>query len=354
MQTDFLIIGQGLAGSLLTWELTQRGKHVVVIDTGRENASQVAAGIINPITGMRFVKTAEVETLLPAAYNCYDTLSAFFGQPFYIKKPMIRIFRDEAELAHCKTKLKQAGYAPFLGELNQTDQQLTGFSTPFGFIGQHQTGHLLTVALLARLKQYFMERTSYRQANVDYQAIQIDSAVHWQDIVAKQVIFCEGHQGSNNPWFSWLPFQLAKGEILTLAHQTILPDAILNYGNWVLPLAPDNVRIGATFDREYVDLQPSTQGRKALLNALKPYSLSLANSNIVEHQAGIRPCTLDKYPFIGKHPNNQKFAIFNGFGAKGSLQIPWYSQRFADFLINHTPLPPSCDVQRFQSTHFFG
>ncbi|MEQ1740807.1 MAG: NAD(P)-binding protein, partial [Methyloglobulus sp.] len=34
MQTDFLIIGQGLAGSLLAWALMQRGCKVVVVDTG--------------------------------------------------------------------------------------------------------------------------------------------------------------------------------------------------------------------------------------------------------------------------------------------------------------------------------
>ncbi len=54
---DFLIVGQGLAGSLLAWELMQRGAKVLIVDNGMPNASQVAAGLINPITGMRFAKT---------------------------------------------------------------------------------------------------------------------------------------------------------------------------------------------------------------------------------------------------------------------------------------------------------
>jgi len=52
---DFLIVGQGLAGSLMAWELMQRGKTVLIVDNGLENASRVAAGLINPVTGMRFV-----------------------------------------------------------------------------------------------------------------------------------------------------------------------------------------------------------------------------------------------------------------------------------------------------------
>jgi glycine/D-amino acid oxidase-like deaminating enzyme len=354
MQTDFLIIGQGLAGSLLAWELIQRGCKTVVVDTGKENASLVAAGIINPITGMRFAKMADVETLLPTAQNYYNQLSAYFGEQFYFDKQMLRIFRDEAELAHSKIRQRQTDYAPYLGELYPPYQSIKEFSTPFGFIEQRQTGHLLTVQLLTRLKQFFIERNSYRQGIVDYQAIQLDPIVHWQDITAKQVVFCEGYQGGQNPWFSWLPFQPAKGEILTLEHKVELPNAILNYGNWMLPFESGKVRIGATFDREQIDTQPSEQGKQTLLETLKPYSQGMAKSRIVNHQAGIRPCTPDRLPFIGKHPRINQIAIFNGFGAKGSLQIPWYAQRFADYLLNHNPLPSSCDVRRFQTTHFTG
>jgi hypothetical protein len=44
--------------------------------------------------------------------------------------------------------------------------------------------------------------------------------------------------------------------------------------------------------------------------------------------------------------------IFNGFGAKGSLQIPWYSKRFADYLLNNIPLPSACNIDRYYATHF--
>jgi glycine/D-amino acid oxidase-like deaminating enzyme len=352
MQVDFLIIGQGLAGSLLAWELMRRNCKVIVVDTGGWNASLVAAGIINPVTGMRFVKSPVVDILLPAAQNYYDDLSAFFQQPFYVAKPLLRIFRDEAELDLCNKRRNQAAYEPYLGELSKPDQTITGFKAAFGYIEQHQTGHLLTAPLLARLKQFFIEQNSYRLGTVDYQAIVPDALLYWQDISAKRVIFCEGYQGSQNPWFSWLPFQPAKGEILTLAHQAILPDAILNYGNWLLPLPAGKMRIGATFDREQINTQPSELGKVALLNKLKVFNPSLAKSIVIKHQAGVRPCTPDKYPFIGSHPKISQISIFNGFGAKGSLQIPWYSQQFADYLLTHKPLPHSCDIQRFQARHF--
>ncbi len=354
MQTDFLIIGQGLAGSLLGWELIQRGRRVIVIDNGKENASLVSAGLVNPITGLRFVKTPDIEELLPTACDYYRQLSAFFGQEFFIKKPMIRIFRDQVELDHCTLRQTQSAYTPYLGNLTLESQKVAPFSAPFGFIEQKQTGYLLTTKLLSCLKQYFIARNSYRQGVFDYPALQLSSSVLWKSIRANQVIFCEGHLASQNPWLSWLPLQPAKGEILTLSCQSAIPDAILNYGNWLIPTAPSKVRIGATFDREHLDIRPSKQGKETLLGALMTFNPSLAASPVVSHQAGIRPCTADKQPFIGKHPLNNQIAIFNGFGAKGSLHIPCYAGRFADYLLDHRPLPVSCDIQRYHAIHFPG
>ena len=48
MQVDFLIVGQGLAGTLLAQALRSRGQSVAVVDDGwRSSASQVAAACAN-------------------------------------------------------------------------------------------------------------------------------------------------------------------------------------------------------------------------------------------------------------------------------------------------------------------
>ncbi|EGW19898.1 NAD(P)/FAD-dependent oxidoreductase [Methylobacter tundripaludum] len=351
---DFLIIGQGLAGSLLAWELIQRGCKVVIVDNGRENASQVAAGLINPVTGMRFVKSADVDTLLPTAKHCYSQLADFFQQDFYSEKPMLRIFRSDSEFTNAHKRLSTPDYQAYLGDIQQPGKAIDNLATPFGFLKQKKTGYLLTRPLLSCLKAFFIANDSYRQADFDYRDIQLQPSLRWQDIAPKQIIFCEGYQATQNPWFCWLPFQPVKGEILTLQHQTELPDKILNYGNWLIPLNAHQIRIGATFDRENLDTQPTEQGKNDLLNALNQVSPGLTQANLINHQANIRPCTQDRQPFIGLHPQHKQLAIFNGFGAKGSLQIPWYSRHFADALLNGAPLPHSSNIQRHYETHFTG
>ena len=49
---NILIIGQGIAGSCLAWELKRRGSEFTVADRPvAETASRVAAGLVNPLTG---------------------------------------------------------------------------------------------------------------------------------------------------------------------------------------------------------------------------------------------------------------------------------------------------------------
>ena len=344
---DYLIIGQGLAGSLLAWELIQRGCKVVIVDNGRESASQVAAGLINPITGMRFVKSADVDAFLPAAKQLYSQLADFFQQEFYIEKPMLRIFRSESEFKNAGKRFNSPDYQAYLTDIQPPDTNIDILVTPFGFLEQKQTGYLLTRPLLSCLKAFFIAQDSYRQADFDYQDVRLQPSLHWQDIYPKHIIFCEGYKATQNPWFSWLPFQPVKGEILTLEHQTELPDKILNYGNWLIPLNDHRIRIGATFDRENLDTQTTEQGKNDLLHALNQISPALNDATVINHQANIRPCTQDRHPFIGWHPQHKKLAIFNGFGAKGSLQIPWHSRHFADALLNSAPLSQACNIQRY-------
>lgn len=351
MHIDYLIVGQGLAGSLLAWELIQRNCKVIIIDNGRENASQVAAGLINPVTGMRFVKSPGVDTFLPSAKSCYLTLEKFFNQTLYLEKSMLRVFQSDQEAVNGQKRLNDPGYQAYLESLSITSNTLKSIVAPSGCIIQKQTGYLLTKRLLASLKAFFIAQNCYRSGDFNYQDVQPELALRWRNVFPKRIIFCEGHHATQNPWFFWLPFQAVKGEILTYQINYELPDKIINYGNWLIPLGAGRIRIGASFDRENLNTLPTQEAKQALLNQFKKLKLDFSEQTLLKHEAGIRPCTLDKQPFIGQHPHYPQLSIFNGFGAKGSLQIPWYSRHFADALVNGTAISKQCDLQRYYATH---
>jgi len=344
-QVDYLIIGQGLAGSLLGWELMQRGCRVLVVDNQLENASQIAAGLINPVTGMRLVKSAEVDYLLPYAQQRYQALGQFFHQDFYIPKPLLRVIAHEKEQLQYQKRLKDPRYLDVLSEnLQLAPKQLIA---PRGLIQQKQTGYLSTTDLLKQLKEFFQAQGCYQAQQFDYSQLSFNTdSVSWQDTQAKKVIFCEGYQAIHNPWFNYLPFQLAKGEILSLRSEEKLIPEMLNYGRWFIPLTEYQFRIGASFENKQLDTKTSSAVKEELLAALFQVYPSLKSSQLEAHQANIRPTTLDKAPFIGLHPTQAQVAIFNGFGSKGSLQIPFYSAHFAEHLLNNTPLNELVDIKR--------
>ena len=95
---NILIVGQGLAGSLLGWRLLKAGHSVLIVDPGLEHtASRTAAGLINPITGKRLVKTEHLEECLPVAIRLYRQLGEFFGETFWHAKQQVRLFQSDEE-----------------------------------------------------------------------------------------------------------------------------------------------------------------------------------------------------------------------------------------------------------------
>lgn len=348
IEIDFLIVGQGLSGSLLAWELLQTQQKILIIDDGQINASKVAAGLINPVTGLRFVKSDQIESLLPYAKSFYAQLGRVFQQPFFIETPMLRILRSEKEVIAGKKRLQQQAYENYLEAIKPAPNYI---KSSFGVIQQKQTGYLLTENLLNALKNYFISLAAYQADQFDYDLLIPDISLKWKQIQCKKVIFCEGHHARYNPWFSWLPFQPVKGEIITAESKNELPDEILNFGHWLMPLDSGQFRLGATYDRDHLNLEPTEASKKQLFDSAKRYFPGLNINKINKHQAGIRPTTLDKQPFIGQHPKYHDLLIFNGFGSRGSLQIPWYCHRLVEYLINDQPLPESCDIQRYQSKY---
>jgi len=349
MQIDVLIVGQGLAGSLLAWTLWEHDFSFLIIDSGELNASQVAAGLINPVTGQRLVKSKEVDFLLPAAMACYQRLSQIFGQQVFTSMPMLRVLKNQREYEIACQRVSESNYQGFLRFF--TESRIFG-KVSVGLLEQQQTGYLNTRLLLAILRDFFAGKGLYRRVRLDYNDIALQPVLKWQDVEPRHIVFCEGHNAIGNPWFGRLPFQPAKGEILSCQSSSQMPAHILNFGHWLIPIDDHSFKLGATFEANYSDERSSEKARRTLLDSAVTCFPDLAPIAVQEQRAGIRPTTLDKQPFIGAHPRHSALHIFNGFGAKGSLQIPWYATRFVQSLRQQAIIPQNVHISRYYETHF--
>ena len=349
---DILIVGQGLAGSLLAWELIRRGKRIAIIDDGHNtSASRTAAGLINPLSGPRLAKIRDAETLLPTARALYRSLEQQFKTTFFHEKPMLRLFRTPADVDLWQRRHADPGTRAWLGERWEAGQAPGGISDRFGGFYQHRTGYLDTGRLLDTLRDFFIDTGCYRLARLDPNQFEPTAAggVRYEELQARRAIFCEGYRVQYNRWFSWLPTLPIKGEILTLRSTTPLPDAIINGGKWLIPIGDDLFRLGATYEGERTDCLPSEEATAELIDALSSLLDSPPKFEIVAHRVGIRPSTRDRRPLVGSHPTYSQILIFNGFGSRGVLQIPWYAARLAESIDGMNTVPPGADIRRFGS-----
>lgn len=346
---DFLIVGQGLAGTALAFALRRRGASFLLVDTGHgEAASRVAAGLLNPVTGPRLRLAREAARFLDTARAFYRDAERELGASFFQAREILRIIRTPAEVERWKIRRNDPEYAPFLGDL-----QKPGCFFPeaddraFGSCIIRRAAVVDTALFLERGRDYFLRNGLLVDGRLNGADLEFSSGgVSWNGIRVGMVVFCEGWKAGDNPWFRGLPFQHAKGEILTLRIPRPAPGLVINRGKWILPLGPDIVRAGSTFCWNPLDCDPTTAGRKQLEHAVRDILCISGATNVIAHEAGVRPCSHDQNPYAGRHPARGELAVLNGLGSKGALLAPLCAERLADYLLNNQPLDPLEDIQR--------
>lgn len=339
---DFIVVGQGLAGTLLALELERRGRRVLIADDGwRTAASRVAAGVLNPVTGMRIVKTLGADDLLPAAKRVYSALGERFGETFFREVPFYRFYSSEHER---EIKAKRAADPEYAGWISEDVPAGTlcggALADRLGGFFVHRAGWLDIPKLLDCARAEWRSRGVLLEENFDYGDVEISRAgTRWRGRdVRGGIIFCEGFRVRENPWFSHLKWQPAKGEFveLELAGTENFQAQILKGNVVAIPLGGARWRVGTNYDRETLDTKPTPEVAERLRRAFSAMFVKLpladAAPQLVAHRAGVRPAVQGALPKVGAHEKFPKLFLFNGFGSKGVTWIPLYAERFAEKL----------------------
>jgi glycine/D-amino acid oxidase-like deaminating enzyme len=343
MQVDYIIAGQGIAGSLLAWQLSQRGQRVLVYDAATQNASTASGGLINPVTGKRIVKTWMYDELLASAIQLYTQLSVHFGQQFLTQKDILNFFATRDEEALFDERMHQQ---PLLRKEDAGNWQ--GYFHHHYGVGKISPSYVLNVqGLLAALRDSFAKGGMLVQEHIDWSAVEMgEGQVRYKDVVAKKIICCEGAATMNNPYFSLLPLSLNKGEVI-IANIPGLPQSHVYYqGIKILPLSNGMFWVGSSFDWKYEHLQPTEAFRHRVEEQLN-YWLKLPYT-ITAHYADVRPSVVDHRLLCGIHPKHPQLGILNGLGTKGCSLSPYFSAQLADHLVNGTAILPDADINRFK------
>lgn len=344
---DYIIVGQGLSGSLLGWELLNKGFRIKLIDNGyQSSASMVAAGILNPITGMRIVKSWQVDAFLDVAKATYKELENELEVKFFKELEILRLFKNKEEVSYYEKRKVDQDYERYLGEYFEPGIFKETLNDHHGSFTIKEAGNLDTKIFLNSMREYFSNKKVLQEEPFDYEAVEIaESSACYKGIMCKKILFCEGYKATENPWFKDLKWNPNKGEILTVKLDYPLPDKVINSGKWLLPIGRGLYRAGSSFDWDHADNLNTQCGRQEIIKGLSQI-LKRDDIEVTNQEAGVRPCTKDTKPYIGLHGLHKSLGVFNGFGSKGTLMIPHYAKQFANFLHLGKPLDNSVNTGR--------
>lgn len=338
---DFIVVGQGLAGTLLALELEKRGRRVRVVDDGWTTAaSRVAAGVLNPVTGMRIVKTLGADDLLPAAKRIYAELGGRFGETFFHEVPFYRFYASEHERDVKAKRTADPEYDGWISEDVPAGTLCGGaLADRLGGFFVNRAGWLDIPKLLDRAREHLRSRGAVLEEKFDCAEVEVSRAgTRWRGReVRGGIIFCEGFRVRENPWFGHLKWQPAKGEFIEieLAGTENFQAQILKSSVVAIPLGGARWRVGTNYDREVLDSVPTpdvaSRLRRSFCAIFSP-SANPDDAKILAHRAGVRPAVQGAVPKVGAHEKFPGLFLFNGFGSKGVTQIPLYAERFAEKL----------------------
>ena len=155
---------------------------------------------------------------------------------------------------------------------------------------------------LTRARRFFSQKGVLKSTLFSYDQIDfLDHAVRWQGEEARYVVFCQGAQLQDNPFFKSLSFRPSCGDVLTLSSDS-LPDTFnLSFEKWLVPIGQHRFKFGATFDWEPFDMKNRARFCQLLLDYLKDYVC--ADVTVLSSHVARRCALQDGKPLCGRHPS---------------------------------------------------
>ncbi len=367
---DYIIIGQGLAGTLLAFFLLEQGQNILIIDNFTEGgSSKIAAGVVNPITGRRIVKSWRIDDFLPFAKKTYQRLEAQYNIKIWHDTSIIRTLKNAEDENEWLLRSSWADYQPFcksvLPPLTLLSPSRSGVTVsdpfnnkikPFYGYGEIQQAAQVDLSnLLSFFTEKWLNEGILRQEKFVYDALKTDDrGVFYENYTAKKIVFCEGAAGVKNPFFNYLPFNLDKGELLIVKIPNAGFTSIFKNNISIVPLKEkDHYWVGATNEWNSLHDLPTEEKKQLIIKELR--DILTIDFETIEHKAAFRPTVKDRRPLLGFHPQYPNLAVFNGLGTKGASLAPYWAAHFTSVLLSEgSPterggkLEQDVDIQRFQ------
>ena len=336
---DTLIVGQGLAGSLLSMALLERGEEVLIADDDRSVVcSRVAAGLFHPIVPRTGGLTWMAEDIFLRIEPFWRQVEMRIQLPLMHAMPMYYHAADEQAAQHWRQASEALG-TDWLGW--QLEPLRAAFTA--------RAGRVDIRAFCESLAARYQREGRLIRNPFAWESVHREGAYwQWGGFRFRRIVLCQGYRAAQEGPFGFLPFQLTKGELLTVrcAHQPV-PAAIHKKKAFVIPLGNALYRIGSSYSRFFSDDVPEEKRKAQLLAQALEVHPWLEGAELVSHEAGIRPTTGGRRPFLGEHPELKGVFVCNGWGSKGAALAGILIPAMLDVLAGRQNPLPETDIAQY-------
>ena len=337
---DVAVVGQGIAGSLLSWFLKQAGMKVLVIDESHMGSSSaLAAGIVNPVTGKSFVPSWNIGLFLPFALKTYREMESNLGISL-VKE--VNIIRSLYSIQDENTWFARSD-DPVVGMYIRDRADLSEFEgkvrPPYSYGETQGTFQVDLALLMENLKIKWLSSGNYLESKFDHNSIEFrDEGFYYQGIKFRKVVFCEGYRAKENKFFPGLGMGPSKGEVLLVKipganFRKMYKDQI-----FIVHQYNDIYWVGSGYQWNAPDDLPTPAIRQKLESQLS--AILTIPYEVVGHKAAIRPTMHTRRPIFSEHSEYKGMYLFNGLGTKGTSIGPLAAFQISDYLAGVSDFPP--------------
>lgn len=339
---DYIIVGDGYAALFFAHQLIKNNKSFIIFSEGRKSASQVSAGIVNPVVLKKFTTFWLAQEQLNFLKTSLDEIEKYTGENYLINASIHRIFHDENEQKLWLKKLHAEELSAFL---DKEFKHLKVVKNDFNSGLVNQSARLNVQGFFNDLLKFHKDNSHLVTGKFDYSNVDVENSTY-QNFKYKNIVFCEGMGVRNNPYFSNIPVIPNKGHHIRVKLSEPIPgDITIKKKHFLFPFNNAQYFYGGTYDREQLHEHVDESAVDQLKKGLAEFYPN--DFDIEEVHFGFRPTVKDRRPIVGRHSEHLNLFVFNGLGARGILNGCYFSKDLYDFIENNTALPQEISLERF-------
>jgi glycine oxidase len=334
--TDVAIIGGGVIGCSIAYQLSKAGVQVSVIEREEiaAEASSAAAGLLAPdevLSGPKAVADLFLASWAMTTEIIAEIEAASGVQVEYFQTGALHVLTNADDQSSLRRYIE-------IWQAQGSDLKwLTGDQVyQYEPLLNHTWDATLYVPEAASIRPRLMTRAYaeaarksgalfYEQSEVtgfqqdSGRVVGIETA-HGQTIHCNRVVIATGawsaHIGS---WLGLtIPVFPARGQILALRQPaTALKYTIIGNGIYMVPKVDNTIYVGATVEQVGFNKSNTAGGIAWLLSSAIQLVPELELSAIVDIWSGLRPWSQDSYPILGKAPGWKNVILATGHGPGG-------------------------------------